>query len=510
MQNDANAVGGEKGINIAEYNLSNRNLWSFSLGGIGRDMAYALFNTYILTFILFTRELTDAQFTAITAIIVVSRIFDAFNDPIMGVIVENTRTRFGRFKPWILIGAVGCAAVIITVFNSTMGGWEFIAFLAVIYLLFSITFTMNDISYWSMIPALSRNERDRNKLTSMTILFSSIGAGIISISVPVFTAGSLTLGGSTISAYKIIAVVTGIMFVACQLMTVSRVKEPVFLDNPDRANLGLKGMFKIIKNNDQTLWIALISLLFNIGNALFTSVSLMYVYFEFNYDGMLTVIFGVLAAVASVAVNTLYPKISKRFSKKNLLSSAIVAIVAGYALMALFGALIPAGEDNQWMIKFGLMVVAFFFVGYGQSLFYMISMTTFANTVEYNEWKTGERRESIIFTIRPFMAKLGSALLQLVIMFIYLIVGVLQYTNGISSLEKSANLGKITAEEKLGEIQNIIESVPEAKKIALILCITAIPVVFLLSAYFLYRKKIIIDEKFYAKMLEDISQRKSK
>lgn len=126
-----------------------RNLAMYPVGTIGRDMVYQLFTNYILTFILFTRTLTAAQLTAITAIMVAARVFDALNDPIMGNIIERTRTKWGKFKPWLLAGSVSTMGVVIAAFNTTLQGWPFVWFFGVVYFLYSITYTMNDISYWA-------------------------------------------------------------------------------------------------------------------------------------------------------------------------------------------------------------------------------------------------------------------------------------------------------------------------------------------------------------------------
>ena len=78
-----------------ERRRNRQNLWMFPLGTVGRDMMYALFNSYLLTYVLFTRSLSAAQLSAITAIMVAARMFDALNDPVMGSVIEHTRTRFG-------------------------------------------------------------------------------------------------------------------------------------------------------------------------------------------------------------------------------------------------------------------------------------------------------------------------------------------------------------------------------------------------------------------------------
>ena len=103
-----------------------RNLWTYPVGTVGRDMIYQLFTNYILTYTLFTRELTAAQLAAITGIMIAARIFDALNDPIMGNIIESTRTRFGKFKPWLLAGVISTSFVVAFIFNTKLTGWPFI------------------------------------------------------------------------------------------------------------------------------------------------------------------------------------------------------------------------------------------------------------------------------------------------------------------------------------------------------------------------------------------------
>ena len=125
-----------------------RNLWMFPLGTIGRDLLYQLFTTFILMYVLFTHQLTPAQLMAITVIMVAARVFDALNDPIMGNIIEGTRTRWGKYKPWLVIGILSTSVVVYLAFNVQLEGWAFVVFFGVIYFLYSITYTMHDISYW--------------------------------------------------------------------------------------------------------------------------------------------------------------------------------------------------------------------------------------------------------------------------------------------------------------------------------------------------------------------------
>ena len=140
-------------------NFFARNKWIYSLGGVGRDLAYSLYTYFLLTFILYTKEVTDGQFAAISIIMVICRIWDGINDPIMGGIIENTRSKFGKFKPWILIGAITNAIVLVLIFSLPLKGTAFVIAFTFLYLIWDITYTMNDIGYWSMLPSLTSEPR---------------------------------------------------------------------------------------------------------------------------------------------------------------------------------------------------------------------------------------------------------------------------------------------------------------------------------------------------------------
>ena len=149
-----------------------KNLLYFPLGTVGRDMVYSLINSYLLTFVLFTHTLDGVQVAAVTGIMIAARVFDALNDPVMGNIIERTRSKYGKFKPWLLAGGVSTSVVISLLFNVQLQGWAFVWFFAVMYFAFSITYTMSDISYWGMIPALGSDADARNQLTSRATLFA--------------------------------------------------------------------------------------------------------------------------------------------------------------------------------------------------------------------------------------------------------------------------------------------------------------------------------------------------
>lgn len=488
-----------------------KNMLMFSLGTIGRDFLYFLFNSFLMTFILFTKTTDNKMLMVVGAIIVVARIFDALNDPIMGGIVENTRTKWGKYKPWQLLGAVLTGAVIISVFCVKLDGWSYIGFLAFAYLMFSITFTMNDISYWGMLPSLTSDEHERNKLTSCAQLLASAGVGLASLLIPLFTTGSLAKWGAP-TGYKVIGIISAVLMVLFQLFTILGVKEkplpPIKPDKSDR--LTLKKMFQTIAKNDQLLWCALIMLIFSTGTSVVGSGLLtMYVYFEFGYEGGYTLLIGLGYGIISTLFTATYPWLSKKFGRNKILYSAGIATIFGFALMLIFALAIPTGapKSSEWFAKFILIAVAYTFIGYGAG-FYMIMVINMANTVEYNEWKYGQRNESLIFSLRPFTAKLSSALTQALVIGVYAVASITTYTNAISNIENEASKNLITNKVKMEKITEIINKVSLQDRQILVSCMCIIPIVFMIVALILYKKKCTLSETRLAEMVRETEARK--
>lgn len=500
-----------------------RNLIMFPIGTIGRDFIYNLFNSYMMTFILLTKHLTAAELGAITFIVVAARIFDALNDPIMGGVVENTRTRWGKYKPWQLIGAVLTSGVVVLLYTVNLDHWAFIGFLAVIYFVFSITFTMNDISYWGMLPALSSDNDSRNKLTSIAQIAVTIGGGAAGILIPLLTTGQMgaSIFGSAKRAYAVMSVVAAALMIGFQLFTIFGVKEQPLPDNFIKTpRLKIKDIFRTILHNDQLLWCAVILLLYNIGtNVVGAGLSTMYLYFEFGYEGLYNTLFYAVMGVLGVVFTVFYPSFGKRLGRNRTLYSTGFAIIAAYVLLLIFGLCVPTtkgfdfhlfGMSLHLNLKFILMMLAFGLTGWGGG-FYMVMTINIANTVEYNEYKTGKREEGLIFSLRPLCNKLGSAISVGLVSVVYIVAGVLNVTNGISDIENEYDkLGALTAEQqaaKLGAIESLTRSVPATNKNILLACMCLIPIAFIVVAMLLYRRRCFLNEAKMEELTAEVAAR---
>ena len=479
--------------------LSRRNLWAYPVGTVGRDMAGCMFTNYLLTYVLFTKTLTSVQFACISVIMVAARVFDAFNDPIMGNVVEATRTRWGKFKPWIAIGGVLSVIVFITSFSTTLQGWAYVAAFGLLYFAY--------IASGGWVPARARRADDRNRLTSRTVLFAGVGQFLGGIVVPTFTAGSLVIGGNAVTAYRAVVLIVCAAFTATQLITLLVVREPSARDEAPAEKVGIRKAFSTIARNDQLVWCAVVFLIFSVAQTLMGGgLSVTYLYFEFGYNGLLLSIFSILGNVAGAVLMLVFAALSGRFTRAQLMKAGAFGAAAGYLCIMLSGLFIPR---EMWALKFTMLTVSNLFAFLGQTLVYLIMIICIANTVEYNEWKTGRREEGIVFSVRPFITKLGTALVQLLVLVIYLAVGVRAVTNQISDLENAASQGLVTIAEKTERIGAVLASVPSGKSAALLVCMTVIPAALLLAAYFIYRVKYTITEESYEAMVRAIEVRRA-
>ena len=480
------------------------NLWMFPLGTIGRDMMYALFNSFLLTYVMFTRNLDAAQLSAITAIMVAARVFDALNDPIMGNVIERTRTRFGKFKPWLAIGILLSSVVITLAFNSQLQGWSFIVFFGVVYFAYSIAYTMHDISYWGMIASLSSDPDARNQFTSRATLFAGIGGTLATMLIPMFTTGSMTLGGNAATAYGLIALIFCIIGPLFLCFTIFGVREKHETATEKAPPVSFRKIISTITGNRQLMWIAIIFLIQQIGNNVAVSgLASTYIYFDFGYQGGLYSIFNTVGVLATAFLMMFYPAISRKITRKKLMRTMMCVSTAGYALMLLCGFVLLTDMLKFWLITIGYMVANF-----GLYSFYLVMMISIINTVEYNEYQHGVRDEAIIASLRPFLTKLASAIVIAMTSLTYIICGVTDTTNQISAFENAAASGAITEAEKLASIDQVIAGVSSAQTDGLFLCMTLLPFVLMLVSFILYQKKYTLDEPEYERICAELQARR--
>lgn len=176
-------------------NLSGKEKFAYGIGAVGKDMVYMLSASYVLYYF---QDIMGVSAIAMGIILLVARVFDAFNDPIMGVIVAKTKTRWGKFRPWLMIGTITNAVLLIMMFaappSATPGGM--IAYAAVTYIMWGVTYTMMDIPYWSMVPAFTESGKEREGLSALARSCAGVGSAVITIVTVMAVAALGTLAAS--------------------------------------------------------------------------------------------------------------------------------------------------------------------------------------------------------------------------------------------------------------------------------------------------------------------------
>ena len=268
--------------------------------------------------------------------------------------------------------------------------------------------------------------------------------------------------------------------------------------------VSFKKIWTTIIRNDQLVWISLIFLLQQIGiNLILGGLGSTYIYFAFGYEGGLYSLFSTIGVLATAFLMVFYPTISKRVKRKTLMKYMLYMALVFYVVMVIAGLFMP-----QSSIKFWIITISYMFTNLGQYAYYLVMMISIINTVEYNEYKNGERDEAIIASLRPFLTKLSSALVVLLTSVTYLIFGVTGITNQISSLERETSLGLITEAEKLSSINGVLSGVSKMQTTGLMLVMGIVPAVLMTISYVLYKKHYILDEDEYNRILLELDKRK--
>ena len=263
-------------------------------------MVYSMVSMYLIYYLTDIIELPTSTLWWITVIVLCARIFDALNDPIMGVIVDNTKTRFGKFKPWIALGALVSGMLTVLLFTDFgLQGAGYIAVFALIYIAWGLAYTANDISYWSMLPSLSLEQKEREQIGAVARICANVGlffvvAGIV----PITSVFGNALGSMQKGYFAFSLLVVGIMW-AGQCITLVGVKEPRNLVAQNK-HTSLKELLKVIFGNDQLLYTAVSMALFMIGYTTTTSFGLYFFKYAYGDEGMYS-IFALILGVSQIA-----------------------------------------------------------------------------------------------------------------------------------------------------------------------------------------------------------------
>ena len=452
--------------------LSLREKAAYGIGAFGKDLVYMLVTTYIL---FYYQSVMGISSVYVGIVLMAARVFDAFNDPFMGIVVAKTKSRWGKFRPWIMAGTVLNAVVLYGLFAvpDSMGTDSTKIWLAVFYILWGVTYTFMDIPYWSLIPAITEPGQERENESSMARSCAGVGSAVPTVLtmvlVPILGAGSAMLNYRI--GFKYWALIVAVIFIVSELICCISVREKIVANVESHT---VREMFKSLFSNDQAIIVVVTIILIN--TALYLTSNLVIYYFTYDIgDGESAYsLFSAFGGASQILAMLVFPLFRKKLSKKGVFKLAIIGEMAGYATMliiAFSGIASAYVGSSSWMILF----IPGFLVFFGSGLLNVLTTIFLSDTIEYGELKNNRRDESVIFSMQTFVVKLASGFAVLFASVAISVVG-LETGDGVSVADQS-----FTA---LAGLRTVM---------------TVIPIAGLLAAGALFLKKYKLDE---AKMKE--------
>ena len=445
-------------------NQDNRNRICFGLGTIGRDMFYSFEANTLLHFLTYVLDLPVWVFAAASMILSVMRIFDAFNDPITGLLIDNIRSPWGKFKPAILFGGILSAIFSVLLFANIGTGWTFVIIFGIAYLLWDITFGINDIGYWTLLPVMSSDQKQREKTGTFARLCANIGMYIVMVAWQPVTSAL----GDTPTVWFWCAVVIAAIYLLGLLFPLLGVKEKRMAPEKQEST-SFKQMWNALVKNDQLMWTTLAMGLFMVGYCTTVNFAVTYMKYIFGDEGMYVVLVAVVG-VSQLSTLAVYPKVAAKLNRRQLYTLGTVLVVLGY-LVFFFA------EYSIVLIVLGAVLV---FVG--QAFIQTLMLMFLADTVEYGEYKLGKRNESITFSIQPLINKIGGAVAT----------GVVSMTLLFSGVKVEGGTA---------------ETIDAAGKLIIKGAMFILPLIFIVAGYVIYLKKYKIDEAYYENMLKELESK---
>ncbi|KRK88824.1 PTS sugar transporter subunit IIA [Lentilactobacillus sunkii] len=473
-------------MDVVESKKRRKNFWSifnFAFANIGGSAVYMTFGTYFMVYV------TSAMFTGvpkaqankliamITGLIFIIRLVEIFIDPIIGNIIDNTNTRWGKFKPW-LIGAGTISSLLLALLFSGIFGlskvsatWFTIMFIP-IFITFDIFYSFRDVSYWGMVPALTEDSHERSLFTAAAN-FSGFGQNIVTIIiVPVVTyvtflfTGQHNEGQPGWTAFGILIAVVGII---CSFVVgLGTHEKQNALREVTKKKTSLKDMFWALGHNDQMLWTAFPYLIYGFGNA--ATAGLMFYLFKYIMDKPgLFWITGLIPTIAGFFTSPLYPIINKWVTRKTIYAVSMCSMILAYILLIV-------STDNLTMV-----VTAMILYYVPQGFIFMAVILTLTDTIEYGQLKNGTRNEAVTLAIRPMLDKMSGAISNAIVGWVAVAAGMTGTATAASMTPGGISLFKMVA-----------------FWIALILHVLAL---------FIYVFKVKISEKKHAEIVDELQHK---
>ena len=454
---------------------------AYSFGAFGNDSFYGLLSGYLIMFItshLFNTgsKATDAKMISIVTIIIMAlRIVELFIDPFIGNAIDRTKTRWGHFRPWVVVGGSISAIILLLLFTNLGGLYQknavlYMVVFAVLYITMDIFYSFKDVGFWSMLPSLTTDSREREKTATYARVGSTVGGGLVGILVMpavIFFSVKATSTGDDRGWFIFAAIICSIAFISAWGVGLFTREVNSDIRKNKQDTKGIVGIFKALSGNDQLMWVACAYLFYGIAINITNSLEVYY----FTYImGMPTAfsLFSTINIFLGIFATSLFPILSKKMSRKTLFTTCLIVMLAGMGLFSVAGSNLP------------LVLIAASLFGFPQQMVFLIVLMIITDSVEYGQLKLGHRDESLALSVRPLIDKFGGAVSNGVVGQIAIMAGM---TTGATAA-----------------------SITPAGKLNFKIMMFAVPAVMLVLAIIVFAKKVILSEQKHAEIVAELEQ----
>ena len=410
---------------------------SYSTAGLGQNIICQLVTTF---FMIYMTEVVGAKALWLSIMFLAARLFDAFNDPIMGTFVDKTRSKWGKMRPYLLFSPIPIAVLTVLLFTSF--NWSEnakFAYSTVIYLLWGIAYTSVDVPYWGLASSMTSDTDKRNTLLTIARLFCTIGSGLVSVVIPVLADTGenslLKLSHEDLKwLYLVVAIVCVILAVPTFWIGFKNTKERFY---EEKDTVSLKENLKLLAKNKPVLLMILVGILGGL-RTIYMTTAVYVAKYNFLNEGLAAVIF-LLVVPGGLAATLLTPILSKKFGKKTIW---IWSHLIGGALLVLlyFIGLKSSGQSTVAQIFFYIIIIL---AGIPSGFSNILTYSMIADSIDYLEDKTGKRAEGICFSMQTLISKIGMALTAFVTL---LVLGLAGYDDAAKVVTEES-LKAMSAEE---------------------------------------------------------------
>lgn len=401
--------------------------FAYAFGAFGHDAYYVTLSTYFMIFVTSTlfagaNKTDEAKYIGmVTSLVVGIRLVEIIFDPIIGSVIDSTKTKYGKFKPWLVIGGTVSAIALVVIYTNFFGlavnkPSLYLGLFVIVFIILDAFYSFKDIAFWSMIPALSNDTAERGTLATFARFGSSLGAnGTTALVVPIlafFTALTGGKGEESAAGWFWFAVLIAVLSAGSALITAkfSKENDTILRTQGQSEKYNIIDVFKAIFMNDQLMWLAISYMFYAIANVATTGVLMFYFKFVVGSSSEFALV-GIVSMITGIIAVPLFPILVKKITRRYVFITGITLMLLGYVMFMTAGV-------NLTLILIGLILFYF-----PQQLIFLSVLMTITDSVEYGQWKNGVRKEAVTLSLRPLLDKLAGAFSNAIVGFVAIAAG---------------------------------------------------------------------------------------